>query len=113
MIIKYLSFVLGVFWSYSLIKTQSIFSNKTALLFKFFVTKVSWITLALALYYGYNNFSLKATLLGFLITILSVHLAFYVLGEFLKKKLGENNIRRLKIFLEYSLVFLIIYFLFF
>ena len=34
MIIKYISFLVGVIWSYSIIKTQSIFSKKTGLLFE-------------------------------------------------------------------------------
>ena len=39
MIIKYFSFLLGLIWSYSFIRTQSIFSNKTALLFWQFTIK--------------------------------------------------------------------------
>ena len=50
MIIKYISFLLGLIWSYSFIKTQSIFTNKTALLFKLFISKVSWITFVIACY---------------------------------------------------------------
>ena len=64
MIIKYLSFLLGLIWSYSFIRTQSIFSTKTALLFKFFISKVSWITFILACYFGFKNFSIKSTLIG-------------------------------------------------
>ena len=64
MIIKYVSFLLGLIWSYSFIRTQSIFSNKTALLFKVFISKVSWFTFIAACYFGYKNFSFKATLIG-------------------------------------------------
>ena len=59
MIIKYISFLLGLIWSYSFIRTQSIFSNKTALLFKIFISKVSWFTFIAACYFGYKNFSFK------------------------------------------------------
>ena len=64
MIIKYVSFLLGLIWSYSFIRTQSIFSNKTALLFKVFISKVSWFTFIAACYFGYKNFSFKATIIG-------------------------------------------------
>jgi len=33
MILKYISFLIGLTWSYSLIKTQSIFSKKAGLIF--------------------------------------------------------------------------------
>ena len=56
MLIKYISFLIGVIWSYSIIKTQSVFSNKAGIIFKIFVTKVSWFTLIAACYYGYKNF---------------------------------------------------------
>ena len=39
MIIKYLSFLIGVIWSYSIIKTQSVFSKNAGLIFKIFITK--------------------------------------------------------------------------
>ena len=41
MIFKYASFLVGVIWSYSLIKTQSIFSKKAGLIFKVFISSVS------------------------------------------------------------------------
>ena len=84
MIIKYLSFLLGLIWSYSFIKTQSIFSNKTALLFKIFISKVSWITFALACYFGYKNFSIKVVLIGIVIAVGIVHLMFYFASSYLK-----------------------------
>ena len=48
MIIKYISFLIGVIWSYSIIKTQSVFSKKAGIIFKIFITKVSWFTLIAA-----------------------------------------------------------------
>ena len=62
MILKYISFLIGLTWSYSLIKTQSIFSKKTGLIFKIFISKVSWLTFLVAIYFGYKNFSIKFTL---------------------------------------------------
>ena len=40
MIIKYISFLIGVIWSYSIIKTQSVFSKKAGIIFKIFISKV-------------------------------------------------------------------------
>ena len=42
MIIKYISFLTGIIWSYSIIKTQSVFSKKVGIIFKVLITKVSW-----------------------------------------------------------------------
>jgi len=52
MIIKYISFLIGIIWSYSIIKTQSVFSKKAGIIFKIFITKVSWFTLIAAIYFG-------------------------------------------------------------
>ena len=70
MIIKYISFLIGVIWSYSIIKTQSVFSKKAGLIFKIFITKVSWFTLIAACYFGYKNFSVKLTIIGIVIGVL-------------------------------------------
>ena len=64
MILKYLSFFIGLTWSYSLIKTQSVFSKKAGLIFKLFITKVSWFTFIAAVYFGYKNFSFQFTIIG-------------------------------------------------
>ena len=69
MLVKYLVFLIGVIWSYSLIKTQSIFSKKAGLIFKVFISKVSWLTLIAAIYFGYKNFSIKFTLIGIVFSI--------------------------------------------
>ena len=58
MIFKYASFLVGVIWSYSLIKTQSIFSKKAGLIFKVFISNVSWLTLITAIYFGIKIFLL-------------------------------------------------------
>ena len=113
MIIKYFSFLLGLIWSYSFIRTQSIFSNKTALLFKLFISKVSWITFILACYIGYKNFTIKSTLIGIVIAIAIVHTMFYFSGKYLESKFGENKLKKMKIFLEYALVLFIVYYVIF
>ena len=113
MIIKYVSFLLGLIWSYSFIRTQSIFSNKTALLFKVFISKVSWFTFIAACYFGYKNFSLKATLIGIAAAVVIVHLGFSFLSNYLNEKVGQENLLKIKTVLEYSLIVLIVYFVFF
>ena len=113
MIIKYLSFLLGLIWSYSFIKTQSIFSNKTALLFKLFISKVSWFTFIAACYFGYKNFSFKATLIGIGIAVACVHLGFYFLSNYLRDKIGQEKLLKIKIVFEYLLIAFIVYFVFF
>ena len=113
MILKYLSFLIGLTWSYSLIKTQSIFSKKTAILFKVFISKVSWITFILACYFGYKNFSFKATIIGIGISIVTVHLMFYFSKKYLEYKFGVDKLEKTKTVLEYSLILFIIYFIIF
>ena len=113
MIIKYVSFLLGLIWSYSFIRTQSIFSNKTALLFKVFISKVSWLTFIAACYFGYKNFSFKATLIGIAAAVVIVHLGFFFLSNFLSKKIGQENLLKIKAVFEYALIVFIVYFVFF
>ena len=81
MIIKYISFLIGIIWSYSIIKTQSVFSKKAGLIFKVFISKVSWLTLIAACYFGYKNFPIQYTIIGIAVGVILVHISFY----FLKK----------------------------
>ena len=113
MIIKYFTFLIGIIWSYSIIKTQSIFSNKTALLFKIFISKVSWFTFIAACYFGYKNFSFKATLIGIAAAVVIVHLSFFFLSNYLSKKIGQENLLKIKTVFEYALIVFIVYFVFF
>ena len=112
MIVKYFSFVIGLMWSYSLIRTHSIFNKKSALIFKLLISKVSWLTFIAGCYFGYKNFSIKATLIGIGIAVILVHLGFHFLGAYLRAKLSEENLNKVKTFLEYSLIGLIVYFVF-
>ena len=113
MIIKYISFLIGVIWSYSIIKTQSIFSKKAGIIFKIFITKVSWLTLIAACYFGYKNFTIKSTIIGILVGILLVNIGFYFLKRYINQKFNEKQVTIFKSFFEYTLVFLIIYFILF
>ena len=113
MIIKYFSFLIGVIWSYSIIKTQSVFSKKVGLIFKIFITKVSWFTLIAACYFGYKNFSIKSTIIGIIVAILLVNIGFYFSKKFINQRLSEKQIVIFKSFFEYTLIFWIIYYFLF
>jgi len=113
MIIKYISFLIGVVWSYSIIKTQSVFSKKAGFIFKIFITKVSWITLIAACYFGYKNFSIKFTIIGIIIAILLVNIGFYFSKKFIYQRFDEKKILVLKSFFEYTLIFWVIYYVLF
>ena len=113
MIIKYLSFLVGLIWSYSLIKTQSIFSKKAGLIFKLFISKVSWLTLIVAIYFGYKNFSVEHILVGIIFSIILVHLGFKLLGKYLKSKFSEKQLTTTKTFFEYSLIAWVLYYIFY
>ena len=113
MIIKYLSFLIGVIWSYSIIKTQSVFSKKAGLIFKIFITKVSWFTLIAACYFGYKNFSIKSTIIGIIIAILLVNIGFYLSKKFIDQRFDEKQITIFKSFFEYTLIFWVVYYVLF
>ena len=84
MIIKYVSFIIGIIWSYSIIKTQSVFSKKAGFIFKVLISKVSWLTFIAACYFGYKNFSIQYTIIGIACGVILVHLGFYFLRKFIK-----------------------------
>ena len=113
MIIKYISFLIGVIWSYSIIKTQSVFSKKAGLIFKIFITKVSWFTLIAACYFGYKNFSIKFNIVGFIVAILLVNIGFYFSKKLITQKLNEKQILIIKSFFEYTLIIWVVYYILF
>ncbi|MDC3083752.1 hypothetical protein OA325_00310 [Candidatus Pelagibacter sp.] len=113
MLIKYISFLIGIIWSYSIIKTQSVFSEKAGIIFKIFITKVSWFTFVSACYFGYKNFTIKSVIIGIVIGILLVNIGFYFLKKYINQKFKEKQIIIFKSFFEYTLIFLVIYFILF
>ena len=113
MIIKYFIFLIGVIWSYSIIKTQSVLSKKTGLIFKIFITNVSWLTLIAACYFGYRNFSIKYTLIGVAAAVLFVNIGFYFLKKIINEKFNEKQITIFKSFFEYTLIFWVLYYVLF
>ena len=113
MIIKYITFLVGIIWSYSIIKTQSVFSRKAGIIFKIFVTKISWFSLIAACYFGYKNFSIQNTIIGVVIGIILVNFGFYFLKSFISQIFEEKQINIVKSFFEYTLIILVIYFILF
>ena len=113
MIIKYTTFLIGIIWSYSIIKTQSVFSKKTGIIFKIFITKISWFSLIAACYFGYKNFTVKSTVIGIIIGVLLVNVGFYLLKKYINQRFNEKQITIFKSFFEYTLIILVIYFVLF
>ena len=113
MIVKYLSFLIGVIWSYSIIKTQSVFSKKAGIIFKIFISKVSWLTFLAACYFGYKNFTIKSTIIGIILGVLLVNIGYYLLKKYINQRFNEKQITIFKSFFEYTLIFLVIYFVLF
>ena len=113
MIIKYISFLIGIIWSYSIIKTQSVFSKKAGIIFKIFITNISWLTLIAACYFGYKNFSIKLTIFGVILGILLVNIGFYFSKKFINEKFDKRKVELSKIFFEYTLILWVIYYVLF
>ena len=113
MIIKYISFLVGIIWSYSIIKTQSIFSKKAGIIFKIFISNISWLTLIAACYFGYKNFSLKLMIFGVILSVLLVNIGFFFSKKFINQKFDKKKIELFKSFFEYTLILWVIYYVLF
>ena len=113
MIFQYTLFLLGLIWSLSIIKTQSIFNKKVGLIFKIFISKISWFSFLAACYFGFKNFSIKLTFIGIFVSVLLVQLSFSFIKNKLKEKFDEQKLHQFKTFFEITLVLLILYFILF
>ena len=113
MIFKYIGFLFTLMWSYTFIKSQNIFKKGSGILITLFVSNISWFTFIAACYFGYKNFSFKATLIGIAIAVIIVHLGFLFLSNYLSKKIGQENLFKIKTVFEYALIAFILYFVFF
>ena len=100
MIIKYIGFLFTLLWSYTFIKSQSIFKKGSGILITLFVSNISWLTFIAACFYGFKNFSFYQTLLGIIISIILVHLAFARLSLYINSKFcNKRNWIMLKSFI--------------
>ena len=114
MIIKYIGFLFTLLWSYTFIRTQSLFKKGSGFLITLFVSNISWLTFIAACYYGLKNFSFYQAFLGIILSIVLVHLAFSRLAIYLNSKFeNKNTLLKIKTFLEYLILIAISYFIFF
>jgi len=113
MIIKYIGFIFTLLWSYTFIKSQSIFKKGSGILITLFVSNISWLTFVAACYYGLKNFSFYHVLLGVVFSIILVHLAFARLSLYVNSKFNDKNkLLKIKTFIEYLIIGLIAYYIF-
>ena len=114
MIIKYIGFLFTLLWSYTFIKSQSVFKKGSGLLITLFVSNISWLTFIAACFYGFKNFTFYHAILGIILSIVLVHLAFTRLTIYLYSKFeNKNTLLKIKTFLEYLILIVIGYFIFF
>ncbi len=114
MIFKYIGFLFTLLWSYTFIKTQNIFKKGSGLLITLFISNISWLTFIAACFYGFKNFSFYNTVLGIVLSIVLVHLAFSRVTVYFNNKFkNKNTLLKIKTFLEYLILVTIGYFIFF
>ena len=113
MILKYLSFLLTLFWSYSFIKTQNIFKKGSGVLITLFISNISWITFIAACFYGFKNFEFYYVLIGIVFVVSLVQLTFGRLSLFINSKFeNKQNLIRIKTIIEYLIIIVIFYYIF-
>ena len=113
MIIKYLGFLFTLLWSYTFIKTQSLFKKGSGLLIKLFVSNISWLTFIAAFFYGFKNFEFYYVIIGIIFAIAIVQLTFGRLNLLINSKFeNKQNLVRIKTGIEYLIIIIIIYFIF-
>jgi len=114
MIIKYIGFLITLLWSYTFIKSQSIFKKGSGILITVFVSNISWLTFIAACFYGLKNFSLYQTLLGIVVSIILVHLAFARLSLYINSKYNNKRyLMMVKTAIEYLIIAIFGYYIFF
>ena len=113
MIIKYIGFLITLIWSYTFIKSQSLFKKGSGILITLFVSNISWFTFVAACFYGIKNFSLYQVVLGIILSIILVHLAFARLSLYINSRFDDKNkLMKIKTIVEYLIIIFIIYYIF-
>tara|TARA_E500000331_G_scaffold254402_1_gene244889 strand:- start:166 stop:510 length:345 start_codon:yes stop_codon:yes gene_type:complete len=111
MFLKYIGFLFTLIWSYSFIKSQSIFKKGSGLLITIFVSNISWFTFIVACFYGFKNFNFYYFLCGLIFSLVFVQLAFSRLKLYINSKFKDKNkLIKTKTAIEYLIIVLIIYF---
>jgi len=114
MIFKYIGFLLTLLWSYTFIKSQSIFKKGSGILITLFISNISWLTFIATCYYGFKNFSIYQVLLGIGFSVILVHLAFARISLFINSKFDDKSkLIKIKTTIEYLIIMLIAYYIFF
>ena len=113
MIIKYIGFLFTLLWSYTFIKSQSIFKKGSGLLITLFVSNISWLTFIAACFYGFKNFEFYYVLIGIGFIIALVQLTFGRINLFINSKFeNKQNLIRIKTIIEYCIIVAILYYIF-
>ena len=114
MIIKYIGFLFTLLWSYTFIKSQSIFKKGSGILITLFVSNISWLTFITACFYGLKNFSFYQALLGIIASIILVHLAFARVSIYINSKFDDKKyLLMIKTAIEYLIIAIFAYYIFF
>ena len=114
MIIKYIGFLFTLLWSYTFIKSQSIFKKGSGLLITLFVSNISWLTFIAACFYGFKNFSFYQTFLGVVVSVVLVHLAFARISLYINSKfINKKYLIMIKTTIEYLIIGIFAYYIFF
>ena len=79
-----------------------------------FVTNISWFTFIAACFYGFKNFTLYHATLGIIFSIILVHLAFARIALLIESKVRDKSkLIRIKTSIEYFILIIIAYLIFF
>ena len=114
MIIKYLGFLFTLLWSYTFIKTQKLFKKGSGFLITLFVSNISWLTFIAACFYGFKNFNFYHVIIGIVFAIAIVHLTFGRLNLLINSKFeNKQNLIKIKTTVEYLIIIIIAYFIFY
>tara|TARA_Y100001970_G_scaffold185548_1_gene225650 strand:- start:2448 stop:2723 length:276 start_codon:yes stop_codon:yes gene_type:complete len=90
------------------------FKKGSGILITIFVSNISWLTFIAACFYGFKNFSFYQTLLGIILSIVLVHLAFARLSIYINSKFNnKKNLVMIKTTIEYLIIGVFIYYIFF
>ena len=113
MIIKYIGFLFTLLWSYTFIRTQSLFKKGSGFLITLFVSNISWLTFIAACYYGFKNFEIYNALIGVVFSVILVHLGFARINLFINSKFeNKDNLIKIKTTVEYLIILAFIYYIF-
>ena len=114
MIVKYLGFLFTLLWSYSFIKTQSLFKKGSGFLITLFVSNISWFTFLAACFYGIKNFEFYYVIIGIVFAIVLVQLTFGRLTLLINSKFeNKQNLIKIKTAIEYLIIVVIAFLIFY